>query len=78
MYLKRITLLLNNNHRFRKMKVIFSKATFLSLGNHGRKIGALKIMWSDSIPQETGVLENANRGGHGDLRCCGVDVFLMR
>ena len=18
------------------------------------------------------------RGGHGDLRCCGVDVFLMR
>ena len=19
-----------------------------------------------------------SRGGHGDLRCCGVDVFLMR
>ena len=33
------------------MKAILTKGAFFSLGNHRRKIGALKIMSSDLIPQ---------------------------
>ena len=40
---------------------------------HAEGLEAIRHALNERENQET-----PTRGGHGDLRCCGVDVFLMR